>query len=91
MSSFSSRAYAGIADLHRLIEFAQQTTGARWPGSTYMKAGDVVWTLYGSKPGDANVRLWFDDDGLAAYALFEPPLSVDFDIRPGTAAGRFAR
>ncbi|MGB8682061.1 MAG: GNAT family N-acetyltransferase [Candidatus Binatus sp.] len=83
MNSFTSRAYAGIADLHRLIEFAQQTTGARWPGSTYTKAGDVVWALYQSKAGDANVRLWFDGDRLAAYALFEPPLSVDFDIRPG--------
>jgi ribosomal protein S18 acetylase RimI-like enzyme len=85
MNPFTSRAYAGIADLHRLIEFAQQATGARQPGSTYMKAGDVVWALYGSKPGDANVRLWFDGDRLAAYALFEPPLSVDFDIRSGLA------
>jgi hypothetical protein len=49
MNPFSSRAYAGIADLHRLIEFAQRATGARWPGSTYMKAGDVVWALYQSK------------------------------------------
>jgi ribosomal protein S18 acetylase RimI-like enzyme len=85
MNPFSSRAYAGIEDLHRLIEFAQLATGARLPGSTYMKGGDVVWALYGSKPGDPNIRLWFDDDGLAAYALFEPPLSVDIDIRPSAA------
>jgi ribosomal protein S18 acetylase RimI-like enzyme len=83
MNPFSSRAYAGSADLHRLIEFAQQTTGARWPGSTYMKAGDVVWMLFtpGFDPSE-NIRLWFDGDGLVAYAWFEPPLSVDFDIRP---------
>ena len=91
MSPFSSRAYAGTADLHRLIEFAQQATGARWPGSTYMKAGDVVSMLYGAKPGDANIRLWFDDDGLVAYASFEPPLSRGFRHTAGTVVGRFAR
>ena len=85
MTSFTSRAYAGSADLNRLIDFAQKATGARWPRSTYMKAGDVVWTLYGSKPGDTNIRLWFDSSRLAAYALFEPPLTVDFDIRPGAS------
>ncbi len=83
MTTFSSRAYNGGADLRLVIEFARQATGSRWPGSTYMKAGDVVWALYETKPGDANVRLWFDGVGLAAYALFEPPLHVDFDIRPG--------
>lgn len=83
MNPFSSRAYAGTADLHRLIEFAQEATGARWPRSTYMKVGDVVWMLF--TPGFdpyANIRLWFDGDGLAAYAWFEPPLYVDFDLRP---------
>jgi ribosomal protein S18 acetylase RimI-like enzyme len=85
MTSFTSRTYVGRADLNRLIDFAQKTTGARWPRSTYMKAGDVVWTLYGSKPGDTNIRLWFDRSRLAAYALFEPPLTVDFDIRPGAS------
>lgn len=85
MNPFSSRAYAGRADLDLLIEFTRQATGARWPSSTYMKVGDVVWMLYGSKPGDPNIRLWFDNDGLAAYASFEPPLHLDFDIRPGLA------
>ena len=45
----------------------------------------MVWMLYGAKSGDPNVRLWFDNDGLAAYACFEPPLTVDFDIRPGAS------
>ena len=86
MSPFSSRAYASRADLQLLIEFAQHATGARWPGSTYMKAGDVVWMLF--TPGFdpfANIRLWFDGDGPAAYAWFEPPLYADFDIRPGAS------
>jgi ribosomal protein S18 acetylase RimI-like enzyme len=85
MTSFSSRAYAGSADLHQLIDFAEKATGARLPRSTYMKVGDVVWMLYGANPGDPNIRLWFDNDGLAAYAAFEPPLHLDFDIRPGLA------
>ncbi|HEY6299309.1 MAG TPA: GNAT family N-acetyltransferase [Candidatus Binatus sp.] len=85
MSSFSSRAYASSADLDRLIDFAQQATAARWPRSSYMKVGDVVWMLYGAKPGDPNIRLWFDGSRLAAYVSFEPPLHVDFDNRPGLA------
>ncbi len=85
MNPFSSRAYTGTSDLHQLIDFAQMATGARWPSSTYQKVGDVVWMLYTSKPGDTNIRLWFDGSGLAAYAWFEPPLHVDFDIRPGIA------
>jgi ribosomal protein S18 acetylase RimI-like enzyme len=86
MTSFSSRAYAGSADLDRLIDFAQKATGARWPRSTYMKAGDVVWMMFtpGFEP-ETNIRLWFDGDDLAAYAWFEPPLNVDFDIRPAAS------
>jgi mycothiol synthase len=79
-------AYAGSADLDRLIDFAKKATGARRPRSTYMKAGDAVWMLF--TPGFdpcANIRLWLDGDGLVAYAWFEPPLSVDFDIWPGAA------
>ncbi len=52
-----------------------------------MKAGDVVWMLF--TPGfdpHANIRLWFDGDSLAAYAWFEPPLYVDFDIWPGASS-----
>src|ERR1700722_13027072 len=86
MTSFSSRAYAGSADLDRQIDFAQTATGARWPRSSYMKAGDVVWMMFtpGFEP-ETNIRLWFDNIGLAAYACFEPPLTVDFDIRPGAS------
>lgn len=86
MNPFASRAYTGLADLHILIKFAEQATTARWPRSTYMKAGDVVWMLF--TPGfdpSANIRFWLDEDGLAGYGWFEPPLSIDFDIRPGLA------
>jgi ribosomal protein S18 acetylase RimI-like enzyme len=83
MNPFFSRAYIGTADLQHLIEFARKATGARWPRSTYMKAGDVVWMMFTPAFDPSNIRLWFDDAGLAAYAWFEPPLHVYFDIRPG--------
>lgn len=81
MNHFTSRAYSGAADLDLLIDFARKTTAARWPRSTYMKAGDVVWGLGSGQR--ANLRLWFDNDGLAAYAWFDPPLYFDFDIASG--------
>jgi ribosomal protein S18 acetylase RimI-like enzyme len=85
MNSFASRAYAGASDLALLIEFAENATRARWPLSTYLKGGDVVWMLYNLSPDSyADVRLWFDDADLIAYACFEPPLLVDFDIQPGS-------
>jgi hypothetical protein len=44
----------------------------------------VVWTMLA--PGsNANIELWFDGTGLVAYASFEPPLNVEFDIQPGLA------
>ncbi len=32
---------------------------------------DVAWRLPGSTP-ERNLRLWYDDAGLAGYAWFEP-------------------
>ncbi len=86
VTKISSRPYAGDADLALLIAFAQQATAARLPRATYMKAGDIVWALYTPNVDPfANIHLWFDDDGLAAYAWFEPPLHLDFEVRPGVA------
>ena len=82
MDTISSRAYTGASDLNLLVRFAQSTTAARWPGSTYMKAGDVVWNgMPGSDP-TADICLWFDHSELVAYAWFEPPLHFEFDILP---------
>ena len=85
MNHLTSRGYACARDLNLLIEFAKKATKARWPRSTYKKVGDVVvWTM--STPGfDPNIRLWFDGTNLVAYARFEPPLNVEFDIQPGLA------
>jgi ribosomal protein S18 acetylase RimI-like enzyme len=82
MNQLDSRSYAGAPDLNRLINFTQRAARARWPQSTYKKAGDVVW----GSPGvdsDVNIKLWFDGADLVAYGWFEPPHSVEFDIQPG--------
>jgi ribosomal protein S18 acetylase RimI-like enzyme len=84
MNHYTSRAYAGAPDLKLLIEFAEQAASARWPRSTYKKAGDMVWGTPGLGP-NANIHLWFDASDLVAYGWFGPPLNLDFDIRPGLA------
>ncbi|MGI8927785.1 MAG: GNAT family N-acetyltransferase [Tepidiformaceae bacterium] len=85
MSSFTSRPYAGAADLDLLIAFAREATTARWPGLAYLHPGDVAWQLFAvtEAEGRRNIRLWFDAGGLAAFALFEPPLHAQFDVRAG--------
>lgn len=81
MTAYTSRTYSGVQDLKGLIKFAEMASAARMPRSTYLKAGDVVWAMYNVDQSD-DIRLWFDADGVAAYACFEAPLHVDFDIRP---------
>ena len=79
MNRLISRAYAGAADLNLLIEFARSAAKARWPLLTYKRVGDVVWAGYGLEESQ-NVRLWFDVGDLLAYAFFDPPMSLEFDI-----------
>ncbi len=81
MAAYTSRAYSGAEDLKQLIRFAEMASAARMPRSTYVKPGDIIWAMYNVDYSD-DIRLWFDDDSLAGYALFEAPLHVDFDIRP---------
>ena len=83
MKRLFSRTYSGAPDLNLLIEFARETTRARWPRSTYKKVGDVVW---GMPPVDSekfDIRLWFDGAKLLACSWFEPPMNLEFDIMPG--------
>ena len=84
MNNLPSRAYAGAPDLKLLIEFAKRAASERWPRSTYKKVGDMVWGTPGVGP-NANLQLWFDGSDLVAYAWFEPPLNLEFDIQPGLA------
>ena len=84
MNRVTSRAYAGVSDLNLLVEFAKRAARTRWPRSTYKKVGDVVWMMPGFDL-NPNIRLWFDGTDLVAYACLEPPLSVEFDVRPELA------
>jgi ribosomal protein S18 acetylase RimI-like enzyme len=51
---------------------------------------DIAWRLPGSNAGE-NLRLWYDDQGIAAYAWFETnsPISMDvrFDLQWSPATG----
>jgi hypothetical protein len=86
MGSITSRRYFDAPDLNRLIAFSEKTTGDRLPHPTYVKPGDVVWMSYDPRfDRNANIKLWFDGPELVAYAWFEPPLQVSFDISPDSA------
>jgi ribosomal protein S18 acetylase RimI-like enzyme len=63
----SARPYAGASDLPALIEFAQRTAGGR--ATAYYHPGDFVC-----------VRLWVDDGGVVACAIFEPPMVLQFEV-----------
>ncbi len=89
MTRFMSRPYGDESDLSRLLDFARDATIARLPGPTYWHPGDIVWQLSGT-PGVnpvEDIRLWFGGGRLAGLAWFEPPLIMQFDIRPGIDHG----
>jgi len=54
------------------------------PGATYMMNSDVAWRLPGSDPKN-NLRLWFDGEGIAAYAWFEANFPNTMDLRTDLA------
>ena len=84
MSRFTSLPCAGEPDLPSLIEFARRTLLARFPRTTYLHPGDVVWRYYTPKFDPvANIRLWFDGHTFVGHAWSEAPLNVDFDLLPG--------
>jgi ribosomal protein S18 acetylase RimI-like enzyme len=45
-----------------------------------MMNSDVAWRLPGSDPKN-NLKLWFDEKGVAAYTWFEPNFPVTMDLR----------
>ncbi len=67
-----------------MLAFCGRNAVAR-PEATYLRPGDVVWRLplhqlptLGEIPW---LRLWFDANGIAGYAWFEPPTGVELDLR----------
>ena len=68
------------ADLPDLLKLVTNNAISRLPHVTYLLNSDVAWRLPGSAPKD-NIRLWFDDEGLAAFVWFEPNSPIAFDLR----------
>ena len=87
MPGFTSRPFSGPSDLDLLIDFARSANAARLPAVSYWHPGDMVWQVFpfSHLPVIEDIRLWFDDGGLAGFVLFERPLNCTFDVRPGVA------
>jgi mycothiol synthase len=85
VTAFSARPYRGGDDINNLIAFATKATAARFPALTTWNPGDIVWQL-GMWPASSDfsrtVRIWDGPAGVAALAIFEPPLNFEFDIDP---------
>ncbi len=78
VSQAFSREY--LSDWCQLLsELAKARYAAGLP--TLLMNSDVAWQLTGSDPKQ-NIRLWFNDGEIVAYAWFQPPLSLIFDGRP---------
>ena len=79
MSNCYSRGFLR-SDLPQLRSLVTENAKFRLPGACYLLARDISWRLPGSDP-ENNLRLWFDDSGLAAYAWFESNSAITFDLR----------
>ena len=70
--------------LDDLLAFCGRNSVAR-PESAYLRPGDVAWRLplhHLATLGELSwLRLWFDAEGIAGYAWFEPPTGVELDLR----------
>jgi GNAT superfamily N-acetyltransferase len=67
-------------DLDDFLMFVSNNAAQRLTGRTYLMTSDVAWQFPGCAPKD-NIRLWKDQNGLAAYAWFQPPNDIKFDVR----------
>jgi hypothetical protein len=66
-------------DLSGLLGFISRNATAA-PQPAYLMSSDIAWRLPGSAPKE-NLRLWYDDAGMAGYARFEPTTGAAIDIR----------
>src|SRR5690606_21290347 len=77
------RPFEGATDIPMLADFVWRTALQRQPGASYYHPGDITWQLYRAGPGD-DVRLWFHHESIIAFAIFEPPLTFQFDVDGNT-------
>ncbi len=79
MASFTSKDFERSL-LDDLLSLVTSNAQARWPEVSYLLNSDVAWRLPGSDP-EANIRLWYDDLGIAAFAWFEVNSPCSMDLR----------
>lgn len=79
MTAFNAQQFSrnALSDLPYLVH---HNARARWPNVSYLLNSDVAWRLPGSAPKE-NIRLWYDEVGIAAYAWFELNSPLTFDVR----------
>lgn len=71
-------------DFRDLLSLVSLNAAVRPVGRTCLMTSDVAWQFPGCAPQD-NIRLWWDVAGLAAYAWFQPPDTLLFDVRSDPA------
>lgn len=82
MTGIQLRLFAGEPDILAVAAFARSALRARWPNASYYHPGDFAWQLTGLAGSDDAV-LWLDGPQVAGFAIFEPPLNLQFDLLPG--------
>lgn len=65
--------------MSELLGFIATQARFRPVGKTYLMTSDLAWQFPGCAPKE-NIRLWGDETGLVAYAWFQPPDGIKFDI-----------
>jgi mycothiol synthase len=81
VTTYVSRGYSP-ADLPALIDLARRAVAERDITPYYEHPGDIAWRLFDT-PETEDVRLWFDDEGLAGWVALEPPVRMDLNARGG--------
>lgn len=76
------RSYEGLQDLHAMLDLLSAGAKAN-NGTHYVHRGDLQWWLfYTDTPQEvwqSNIHLWFEQDGLAGWALLSPEEEA-FDV-----------
>lgn len=84
MTAFTSRPFT-FADFPDLYRFAEDCVALNGPGHSTWDPGDIAWQL-GMFPESfdlsGEVRIWEDASGVAALAIFEPPINFVFQTHP---------
>ena len=66
-------------DFPSFLDFVAANAARRPIGRTYLMTSDVAWQFPGCAPKE-NIRLWWDQSNVAAYAWFQPPDVLKFDV-----------